>query len=78
MVRDPLSAPAIRAEYDVAVVGAGTAGLARRACARSGVVLQALKLGRRAPLQRLARSAVGQFSRGRKFLDVLFRPAPGS
>lgn len=39
-------------------------------------ILQALAPGRRVTVQKLARTAVGQFSRGRKFLDTLFRPAP--
>ncbi len=67
----------------VSIAGDGARVMGGQAAAWQGVlaaveILQALKPGRRASLQKLARTALGQFSRGRKFLDVLFRPAPDS
>jgi thioredoxin reductase len=80
--------PVVNANGATSLEGVSIAGDAARvmggqAAAWQGVlaaveILQALKPGRRAPVQKLARTAVGQFSRGRKFLDALFRPAPGS
>lgn len=58
--------------------GAGIAG--GQAAAWRGVlsalaVVQAMKPGKKQPAERLARTALAQFSRGRKFLDTLYRPA---
>jgi octopine oxidase subunit A len=58
--------------------GAGIAGA--QAAAWRGVlsglaVVQAMQPGKKLPAVRLARVAVAQFSRGRKFLDTLYRPA---
>ncbi len=58
--------------------GAGIAGA--QAAAWRGVlagmaVAQALQPGKKIPAVKLARTAVEQFMRGRKFLDALYRPA---
>jgi thioredoxin reductase len=66
----------------VSIAGDGARIAGGQAAAWQGVIaavdiLQQLKPGPRLPLQKLARTAVGQYSRGRRFLDTLFRPAPG-
>jgi NADPH-dependent 2,4-dienoyl-CoA reductase/sulfur reductase-like enzyme len=58
--------------------GAGIAG--GQAAAWRGVlsalaVVQAMQPGKKLPAERLARTAVAQFTRGRKFLDRMYRPA---
>jgi NADPH-dependent 2,4-dienoyl-CoA reductase/sulfur reductase-like enzyme len=62
----------------VAGDGAGIAG--GQAAAWRGVlsalaVVNAMNPGRKPATEKLARTAVGQFTRGRKFLDALYRPA---
>lgn len=66
----------------ISIAGDGARIRGGQAAAWQGVIaavdiLQHLKPGPRLPLQKLARTAVGQYSRGRKFLDTLFRPAAG-
>jgi NADPH-dependent 2,4-dienoyl-CoA reductase/sulfur reductase-like enzyme len=60
--------------------GAGIAGA--QAAAWRGVlsaiaVVHAIQPGKKLAAERLARTAVEQFTRGRKFLDALYRPASG-
>lgn len=79
--------PVVGASGATALAGVSIAGDGARirggqAAAWQGVIaavdiLQQLKPGPRAGLQKLAITAVGQYSRGRKFLDTLFRPAAG-
>ena len=64
----------------VAGDGAGIAGA--QAAAWRGVlsalaVVQAIQPGRNRDAEKLARTAVAQFTRGRGFLDTLYRPAKG-
>jgi thioredoxin reductase len=66
----------------ISIAGDGARITGGQAAAWQGVIaavdiLQQLNPGPRAGLQKLARTAVGQYSRGRKFLDTLFRPAAG-
>ena len=66
----------------ISIAGDGARITGGQAAAWQGVIaavdiLQQLKPGPRVALQKLASTAVGQYSRGRKFLDTLFRPAAG-
>jgi NADPH-dependent 2,4-dienoyl-CoA reductase/sulfur reductase-like enzyme len=58
--------------------GAGIAGgqaAAWRGVLSATAIVNAIRPGRKLPVDKLARTALAQFSRGRKFLDALYRPA---
>jgi NADPH-dependent 2,4-dienoyl-CoA reductase/sulfur reductase-like enzyme len=58
--------------------GAGIAGgqaAAWRGVVSALAVVQAMQPGPKLPAERLARTAIAQFTRGRKFLDRMYRPA---
>lgn len=53
---------------------AGAQAAAWRGVISAIAVIRALRPEKKMPVEKLARTALAQFSRGRKFLDALYRP----
>ena len=68
------SVPGILIAGDGAGIAGGQAAAWRGVLAATAIV-NAIRPGRKLPVDKLARTALAQFGRGRKFLDALYRPA---
>ncbi len=68
------SAAGILVAGDGAGIG-GAQAAAWRGVLAAGAVVHALRPERKLPVEKLARTALAQFMRGRAFLDALYRPA---
>lgn len=70
------SQPGILVAGDAAGIGGGQVAAWRGVLAAIAVI-EAMRPGKKLPQAGLARTAIAQFTRGRKFLDTLYRPAKG-